>query len=329
MHKTAFQILIALAGGRFCSGNCLADELGISRTAVWKHIQSLAEYGIDVHSVPGKGYRLSEPVSLLDCISIAEGLAKHGKGEIVDFSLHSYPSITSTNDLVREMARNGAPSGTVVFAEHQSSGRGRRGREWFSPFAKNLYFSLLWRFSDCSQGLAGLSLAIGIAIADALCLLGFDEIELKWPNDIYYRGRKLAGILLEMSGDPTADGYVVIGVGLNVNMANSAKVPDVGQPWTDLFSIGGREVCRNQLVVGLLVAIDAILLEYRQSGLQNLQAIWNSRDAMYGKEVIVSGGDTHKLGIASGIDSSGALLLKQNETVCRIYSGEVSLRLAE
>ena len=327
MNDVTLRIVAELAAGHFCSGPQLAQILGISRTAVWKHIQRLADYGVEVFSVPGKGYRLATPIQLLDqarlCQAIADGENRFlGRLEILS-------SIDSTNSHLRELANRGEPNGTVLIAEHQTGGRGRRGRRWVSPFACNLYCSVLWRFADVQHGLGGLSLAIGVALVDALESIGVRGVQLKWPNDLLYNGRKLAGILLEMSGDPTGSGYLVIGFGINVAMSKYDIDDDIDQPWIDLRQISGDEVCRNQLAVCVLQRVDRVIEVYQQSGLQHLVERWNQLDVMQGRAVTVSGpaGDSH--GIAKGIDENGALLLLQGETICRIHSGEVSLRLAE
>ena len=324
MNDVTFQIVAELAAGHFCSGPALAKSLGISRTAIWKHMQRLPDYGIDVYSVSGKGYRLAAPLQLLDQAVISDAVLSSGF-----FSrLEVLSSIDSTNSHLRELAVQGEPSGSVLLAEHQTGGRGRRGRQWVSPFAQNLYCSILWRFTDVQHGLGGLSLAVGIAVVQALESMGLLGVELKWPNDLLYNGRKLAGILLEMTGDPTGSGHLVIGVGINVAMSKGDVSADIDQPWTDLQQISDLDICRDHLAINLLQQIGEIIEIYQASGLQSLVGRWNELDAMHGRIVTISGpaGVTH--GIAKGIDESGALLLQQGDTTNRIHSGEVSFRLA-
>ena len=326
MNDVTFQIVAGLAAGHFRSGPVLAKQLGISRSAVWKHIQRLSSFGIDVYSVSGKGYRLAVPLQLLDQAKIRDAVLDSG---MLYSRLEVLSSIDSTNSRLRELAMQGEPNGSVLLAEHQTGGRGRRGRQWISPFAHNLYCSILWRFADVQHGLGGLSLAVGVAVVEALESMGLCGVELKWPNDLLYNGRKLAGILLEMAGDPTDSGHLVIGVGINVAMSKSDVHRDIDQPWTDLQQISGSEVCRNHLSICLLQKIGEVIEIYQRSGLQSLVARWNELDAMSDRMVTISGpsGETH--GVAKGIDESGALLLDQGDATLRIHSGEVSLRLAE
>ncbi len=327
MHDVALYILKQLSVDRFYSGSQLARELDLSRTAIWKHIQMLAVYGVDIYSLPGKGYRLAEPVELLDQKIIFKGL----QGSHLISGVEVLSSIDSTNRYLWQQAHEGnKPSGSVVFSEFQSAGRGRRGRQWVSPFAKNIYCSLLWRYENMPHGIGGLSLAIGVAVVDVLEKMGVSGIGLKWPNDLLCGGRKVAGILLEMSGDPCGSGCVVIGVGINVDMKGFSGSSAITQPWTDLVELKRRsDISRNELSILLLKSINQALLNYARSGLSQLIPRWNELDVMFGKEVVIQGVNNALSGVARGIDESGALLLLSNGEIRRIHSGEVSLRLAE
>ncbi len=326
MHDAALYILKQLSVDRFYSGSQLARELALSRTAIWKHIQMLGVYGVDIYSLPGKGYRLADSVELLDQKRILNGM----QGSHLISRVKVLPSIDSTNRYLWQLTHKGEPSGSVVFSEFQSAGRGRRGRQWVSPFAKNIYCSLLWRYEDTPHGIGGLSLAIGIAVVDALEKMSVLGIGLKWPNDLLCGDRKVAGILLEMSGDPCGSGCVVIGVGINVDMKGFSESGAITQPWTDLVELkGGSDISRNELSILLLRSINQALLNYVQSGLSQLIQRWNELDVMLGKEVVIHGVSDTVGGIAQGIDESGALLLLSQGKIRRIHSGEVSLRLAE
>ncbi len=326
MHDVALYILKQLSVDRFYSGSQLARELDVSRTAIWKHIQMLGVYGVDIYSLPGKGYRLAEPVELLDQKRIFKGL----QGFHLISSVEVLSSIDSTNRYLWQQAHNGEPSGSVVFSEFQSAGRGRRGRQWVSPFAKNIYCSLLWRYDDTHNGIGGLSLAIGIAVVNTLEEMGISGIGLKWPNDLLFGGKKVAGILLEMSGDPCGSGCVVIGIGINVDMKGFSDSSAITQPWTDLVELKcDSDISRNELSILLLRSINQALLNYKQNGLTQLIPRWNELDVMFGKEVVIQGVSNTLKGVARGIDESGALLLLSSGEIRRIHSGEVSLRLAE
>jgi len=327
MHPITYKIVVELMQGEYCSGSRLAAKFSVSRTAIWKHIQELPSYGLDVYSLPGKGYKLSQPLQLLDYNYIFSNLDAISH-QFVN-TIYLLPSVDSTNRYLRSLASSGEGSGSVVLAEFQSEGKGRRGRQWVSPFGCNLYCSILWHYSDMTHGIGGLSLAIGVAVVDTLEDIGIYGVQLKWPNDLLYNGRKLGGILLEMSGDPNGDGYVIIGVGINVDMASVVDDVEISQPWVDLVGVSGRKICRNRLSVALLQQITSMLASYQRCGLLDTVRRWNSLDAMYGKVVRITGVTNEQQGVSNGIDESGALLLKQGESVCRIHSGEVSLRLAD
>jgi BirA family biotin operon repressor/biotin-[acetyl-CoA-carboxylase] ligase len=318
-----YQVLSALADGSFRSGNALAVELGVSRTAIWKYVQSLLDKGVDIFSVPGKGYRLDMPIELLD-----QGLINQHVGseqQLLLSQLDVCYSVDSTNTQLRELAIQGADSGHVCFAEHQTHGRGRRGRQWVSPFGRNLYFSFLWRFSGVPHSLGGLSLAMAVGVARALREIGLEGVQVKWPNDLQYQGRKLAGILLEMSGDPTANCHIITGVGVNVGMP-AASADKIDQPWIDVSRACGKQVSRNQLAGRLLHHILVVMEAYPKTGLQPLMAEWQQMNAMADQEVELHTPTGIICGIMAGIDEDGALLLKQSDGTQKIHSGEVSLR---
>lgn len=326
MNEVTIRILKELSADDFYSGNQLSSIFCISRTAVWKHIQTLRRYGVDIYSIPGKGYKLAENIELLDQAFIYDALK--GLDLISDITVLS--TVNSTNSYLREVARNSEAGGSVVFAESQSAGRGRRGKNWISPFGKNIYCSLLWRYCETQFGIGGLSLAIGIAIVDVLESMGISGVGLKWPNDLLCDGRKLAGILLEMSGDPNGAGYLIIGIGINVDMTRPAKDWAITQPWVDLTELSGDiGISRNELSILLLRSINSVLLKYQKDGLSKLIDRWSELDVMFGKEVVIQGVNESLSGIAQGIDDRGALLLLVNNKIHRVHSGEVSLRLAE
>ncbi len=189
-HTVKLSLLRALSKGGFHSGEELGDELGISRAAVSKHIKGIQGWGVDIFRVQGKGYQLANPLQLLDESVLNSSVA-------TPFAL--IPVIESTNQYILDNARE-LDSGFVCIAEYQSKGRGRRGREWISPFGSNLYLSMFWQLEAGMAAAMGLSLVVGIAIAEAIEKLGIEGIKLKWPNDLYHNDKKLAGILVEMSG---------------------------------------------------------------------------------------------------------------------------------
>ncbi|MDR9437567.1 MAG: bifunctional biotin--[acetyl-CoA-carboxylase] ligase/biotin operon repressor BirA [Thiohalophilus sp.] len=316
------NILSLLADGRFHSGTALASRLGISRTAVWKQIQRLSEqYNIPVQAVQGRGYRLPAPLELLDADTIIAELSPTARASLGRLQIEW--SLESTSQWL--MQSSDVPCGTVVVAEHQSRGRGRRGREWVSPFAANLTFSLLGCFQGAPANLAGLSLAVAVSVVRALSALGVEGLGLKWPNDIQWQGKKLCGILLEMQGEAGGPCRLVCGIGLNVSMPQGVA-QDIEQPWTDLQRIMGRPPSRHQLLTALLDELMPALPRYEQEGLQPFLSDWRRWDAVAGKSVQLFLPQRTVHGRAIGIDAQGNLLIEhagRQETYC---SGEISLR---
>jgi BirA family biotin operon repressor/biotin-[acetyl-CoA-carboxylase] ligase len=312
-----------LSDGDFHSGEEVGRQLNVSRTAVWKQLQKLSDYGLEVESVKGKGYRLLRAVELLNHQQIVDGL-RANVGEHIS-AMDVLFDLSSTNDhAMSKLSAAEVGGGYVCFAEYQRQGRGRRGRQWVSPFACNLYASLVWEFEGGASALEGLSLVVGIAVARALKAIGLTSVGLKWPNDILIDGKKLGGILLEMLGDPSGSCQVVIGIGVNVHMGD--PVIEIDQPWTALchFVPG---VSRNKLASALLNELLPMLDEYSRKGFAAYVDEWSALDAYRGREVKVVSGDKEQVGVAAGVAGNGALLLSVNGVESSIYGGEVSLRL--
>ncbi|MBI3772004.1 MAG: bifunctional biotin--[acetyl-CoA-carboxylase] ligase/biotin operon repressor BirA [Gammaproteobacteria bacterium] len=316
------ELLGILADGRFHSGAQLGQRLGVSRAAVWKHIKALAELGIDCHSVPGKGYRLTAPLELLQHESILTAMSDAQRSLLSALEIHS--EITSTNRYLMERAAM-LRSGHACFAERQSAGRGRRGREWVSPFARNIYLSVYWQFALSPADLSALGLAMGVAVMRVLRQLGVKDVGLKWPNDVLCRGHKLAGILIEMSGESAGPYHVVVGVGLNVDMPQTHHAA-IDQPWIDLATILRHPVSRNRVAGKLLTEILAALDVYQRRGFAAFRNEWQQCDAFAGAPVMIMTAMEQIAGRARGVDEAGALLLETESGMQRFHSGEVSLR---
>lgn len=318
-----FEILKTLGDGRFHSGAQLGRALGVSRTAVWKHLQALGELGIDIFAVTGKGYRLAHPLELLNREAIVDSLTAESRALLAGLELHSH--LDSTNTCLSGKAAS-LPSGYACLAEYQSSGRGRRGRSWVSPYAANVYLSLLWRFSVSPAVLGGLGLVSGVAVARALRQAGLQDIGLKWPNDVIWQGRKLAGTLLEMTGESYGPINVVIGVGLNVRMPAAAG-GHIDQAWVDMETAVGKSVSRN-IVAGLLLQhLLLALQQFQAKGLTPFLQEWQQWDIVTGKTIRLQLPNETLTGIAKGIDHNGALLLQSRGTISSHMAGEVSVRL--
>lgn len=316
------NILSILADGRFHSGTALASRLGLSRSAVWKQIRSLSEqYSIPVQAVQGRGYRLPAKLELLEADHIIADLSPGARTRLGHLQIEW--SLASTNQWLLDALD--AACGSVVVAEHQRQGRGRRGRAWVSPLGANLYFSLLGCFQGSPANLSGLSLAVAVSVVRALTAQGVSGLGLKWPNDILFQGKKLCGVLLEMQGEAGGPCRVVCGVGLNVNMPQTVTT-QIDQPWTDLQHILQRPISRQQLLTGLLDELLPAMACYEQDGLAPFVDDWRRWDAVAGKpvELLLPQHTIH--GRAVGVDAQGNLLIERNGRQESYCSGEISLR---
>lgn len=318
------ELLNILADGEYHSGEEIGSQLGISRAAVWKQLQKLESFDLEIESIKGRGYRLVGGLDLLDSGKIRASLSSAANLAIGQFDI--FPLIDSTNNAAGDAIREGYGRGYCCLAEQQTAGRGRRGREWQSPFGRNVYMSQVWEFQSGASALEGLSLSVGLAIVRTITKFGVSGLGLKWPNDILYENKKLAGILLEMQGDPAGVCQVIVGVGLNVDMRGS-NTDAISQPWADLSQIVGA-VDRNKLVAELMSSLHLVYKEFLVGGFAVHRDEWCRHDAFAGRDVKVQLGDTFIEGVVSGLDRSGGLVLMTADGE-RIFSGgEVSLRSA-
>jgi BirA family biotin operon repressor/biotin-[acetyl-CoA-carboxylase] ligase len=314
-------LLSVLADGQFHSGDELGEMLGVSRTAVWKQLKKVEELNLPLVSVKGKGYYIDGGLDLLSQPAVEADLSAQAVELLAELDLRGV--VDSTNAIAMQKAASG--SGYVCTAEQQTAGKGRRGKAWVSPYGCNLYVSAVWEFSGGAAALEGLSLAVGIAVVEALAAAGVTGATLKWPNDVLYDGRKLAGILLEMTGDAAGPCQVVVGIGLNVSMpAGSA----IDQPWIDVSTIDSQAAQRNKLLALLLNALLPLLAEFEQKGFRAYRDRWQSLDAFVGKEVVMMLGQQAVVGIASGVDEGGAMVVETASGKQVFSGGEVSLRMA-
>ncbi|AVI82846.1 biotin--[acetyl-CoA-carboxylase] ligase [Pseudomonas syringae pv. tomato] len=314
-------LLKLLADGAFHSGQVLGESLGVSRSAVWKQLQQLeSDLGIEVHKVRGRGYRLATPIVLLDPAAIVES------GMPGEWSVRTYDSIDSTNAEASRLIALGAPMPLLVVAEQQTAGRGRRGRKWVSPFAENLYYSLVLRIDGGMRQLEGLSLLVGLAVMNVLRDMGVQGAGLKWPNDVLVGRQKIAGILLELIGDPADVCHVIIGVGVNVNMRVSTEVD---QLWTSVRLQTGAPADRNTIAARISAQLEALLAVHRQEGFLAFQKEWEQGHLWQGAAVKLLSGIETVEGVVLGVDSLGALRLEVNGLEKSFSGGELSLRLRD
>lgn len=322
MKPLTYRVLKLLAVGDFRSGESLADALGVSRGSVWHSVRELEAAGLEIYRVRGRGYRLQQPLSLLDAAEVRRQLGRGASG----LALELVDSVGSTNTLALARAQANAPTGTVIAAEWQTAGRGRLGRSWQAGIGGALTFSVVWRFTQGAGFLAGLSLAAGIALARALKTLGVAGAGLKWPNDVVWRGRKLAGILIEMQGDALGPSCAVIGIGLNVRLSDAVR-RQIGQAVTDLETVCGRMIDRNAVLARVLIELRSILEAFARDGFAPLRAEWQCHHAWQDRSVTVALPDGRReSGVARGVDEDGALIVAARAGIRRYHSAEVSLR---
>jgi len=320
------RLLNILSDGEFHSGETLGAALGVSRMAVWKHFKVLRELGVDFEVERGKGYRLPASIELLDSDKISSAMNRSTVPRVD--SIHVFHELDSTNNWLREQSLNGARSGTVCLAEMQHDGRGRHGRTWVSPYAANLYLSLLWHSPAGAAALGGLSLVAGIAVLRCLRGLGVEDAGVKWPNDILAEHAKLAGILIDVAGEASGPCAVILGIGVNVCMPQFAGA-DIDQSWTDLQRLTGRSgLSRNRLAASLLDQLLPAVAEFEAEGLQPFMDEWRRYDIVAGRQIDLHLPNAIVSGKGCGIDDGGRLLVDTVNGRRRFASGEVSVRFA-
>lgn len=313
-------LLNTLADGEFHSGEDLGEKLGISRAAVWKQLQKLEDMGIPLNSVKGRGYRLQDAVELLDADFLRTSL---------DMQLWQQLEVDLVTDSTNENVQRWLASHSgrcVFFAEKQTAGRGRRGRHWVSPFARNLYFSLAWPFENGVAGVQGLSLVVGLAIYRVLQQHCPAPVGLKWPNDILVNDAKLGGILLELNGVMLDACNVIIGIGINLDIRH-ADQETISQPATGLRQ-QGCQAGRNELALALMQSLQSVLTEFARTGFAPFAAEWNAANGFRGREVRLILPSSEISGICQGVNEKGELCIVVNGVAQYFNAGEVSLRLA-
>lgn len=323
------KLLQILSDGEYHSGEELGKLLGISRTAIWKQMQKVEALGLPVESQKGCGYRIAGGLDLLTHDAVYEQLSPKSKKLLKQLDVQS--TVTSTNELAKQKAEATNASGFVVVAEQQTGGRGRRGREWVSPYGCNLYLSLVWGFDGGVSALEGLSLAVGVAVRKAIVRLGVEPsvkkelLELKWPNDLLWKKRKIGGILLEVIGDPAGFCQVIIGVGLNVDMPKG-HAAGIDQSWANLVELVPGGLSRNELVGAVADELLLLLDGYNELGFKCYRDEWHQYDAYADEAVTLSLMDKTIEGVARGVDHAGALRLEIDGEIKTFSGGEVSMR---
>lgn len=321
----AQHLLALLAPGEPLSGERLAEQAGVTRAAIWKQIQALRSRGVPIEARGAAGYRLPWPLQMLDAKRIRAAVPAASRKRLGELEVHWELDSTSS-----ELQRRGSDAAdlSVVIAETQSAGRGRRGRTWLSPPGLNLYLSCLKRFDGGFAALSGLSLAVGVVLLRALESLGIDEAGLKWPNDVLARGGKLAGILVELSGEYQGPCAAVIGIGLNLRLTEALR-DQAGQPTCDLATLAPGELPdRNQVAAALITALAEGLTQFEREGFAGFVDDYAARDLLKEVPLRVQGAQGTLEGVGAGVDERGALLVQAADGLHRIDSADVSVRRA-
>lgn len=323
MTKRDVLTLLRYAGKEPISGEELSAKIGVSRTAVWKHIQALKEEGYQINAHPGKGYYLLKVPDLLLPAEIQQYLSGGKLGSVIE---HHY-ELNSTNERAKELATEGVPEGVLVVAESQNRGKGRLGRGWFSPEGTGIYLSLIFRPSLTPEKAPGFTLLGAVALARAVLEVTDLKVGIKWPNDLLVEGKKFAGILTEMKGEMDRIHSLILGVGINVNTNPEDFPKEIQGNAISLKTVLGRPVSRVQLIGAYLTVLEELYDEYLESGLEPILKAWKEWNITLGQWITVSSGTEKFYGQAIDLDEKGSLIVKDNHGEIRSFiSGEVTLK---
>lgn len=309
---------LAEAGDEFVSGEAISDKLGLTRAAVWKHVESLRGHGYRIDAVPARGYRLTGVPDRLTALELRPLLNTHDLGQVI----HHFDATSSTNDRARELAEEGADHGEVVIAESQTGGRGRRGRVWVSAPGRNVYFTVVLRPELPPARAAELTLVAAVATCDALRQAGV-QATIKWPNDVLVGERKITGILTELASEPDRIRWAVVGIGVNVNMSAAEFPPELRETATSILIERGTPAPRALFVAACLTALEGWLDRLAEDGFAPVRLAWRERTSTLGREVVVQTGGRDVVGLAEDIDLDGALLVRTGAGIERILTGDV------
>jgi BirA family biotin operon repressor/biotin-[acetyl-CoA-carboxylase] ligase len=305
------------------SGAQLAEQLAISRAAVWARIEDLRRAGYDIAASPHFGYRLENSP---DALHADDLLARLGKTKIIGRDIRVLEETSSTNDVAEKLARDGVPEGVVVFAESQTKGRGRLGRKWISPTHKGLWFSVLLRPNFHPQETTQLTVISATAVRRAIKTICGLHADIKWPNDILLGRKKVAGILTEMSAEMDRVRHVILGIGLDVNLERDEFPAELKNIATSLRAESGEKISRAELAVEILRELDFDYGRIRAGKFSEVADEWESACVTIGKNVTVHVGDRKFRGHAEALDDDGALLVRTEHGLLeRVIGGDVTL----
>lgn len=323
MRKTIVEIL-KKAGGNFVSGENIAGDLGISRTAVWKHIQKLRESGYEILSNARLGYKLKDAPDLLLPSEIQIGLDT----KIIGKEMHYFPSVNSTNYVAKALAYHGATDGTIVVAEEQDSGKGRLERNFYSPRGKGIWFSVVLRPKFLPHEAPKCTLMAAVAVAEAMNRFNL-KAQIKWPNDIMFDGRKIVGILTEMTCELSKVTYIVTGIGINVNISREEFPEELRSVAASLSEMNGENLSRVKFFRAVLEELDKLYRTVNSSDFVKVFALWIKYNITLGKNIRVIPADNNGeifSGKAIDLDTEGALIVETAQGLRTVYAGDVSIR---
>lgn len=309
---------LAEGGADFISGATLSDKLGLSRAAVWKHVETLRRLGYTIEAQPARGYRLLKVPDRLTSLELSPLLATREFGR----TLHYFEAVGSTNAQAFELAHDGALHGEVVIAETQTAGKGRRGRGWVSPAGKNLAMSVIVRPDIPPTRAPELTLVAAVALAETLQEAGA-VASIKWPNDVQLDGKKAAGILTELSADTERVHFVIVGLGVNLNSVAADFPPDVQPNAISLLDARGQQVPRALFTAALMTKLEQWFDRWQEEGFAPVREAWKSFASLLGNEVLVRVDTREFRGIAEDIDEAGALLVRVDDRIERVLAGDV------
>lgn len=321
MRSSVLELLRSRAGN-YISGEEIARQLNVSRTAIWKHIRELKQAGYEIVSHAKSGYALMGTPDLL----LPNEVKSVIKSELLGKEVIHFYNTESTNNEAKKMAADGAVEGTIVVSEAQNGGRGRLSRAFFSPESKGIWLSVILRPSFAPQHASKCTLMAAVAVTKAIEKMAGIRLGIKWPNDIFYGGKKVVGILTEMNAEMDAVNYIVIGIGINVNIAQTDFPDELQTIATSLQAISGNVIDRKELLSQVLIELETAYQEVLKNGFRSVLNEWKVYSITLGQVVNVIGIDRTFSGLARDIDEDGALLVETENGVERVLAGDVSIR---
>ena len=329
MANLLFPVLNILSDGKFHSGEAIAKHFKVSRVTIWQAIAEAEKLGVEIFSVRGKGYSLSHPVQFIDEVKVKKAI-----GEMASwFNIKVFDVLDSTNNFLMQEAPKGYPHASCVVANIQTSGKGRRGRQWQSSLGENLTFSFLWRFTKGAAALSGLSLAVGTSLIRSLKKININQALLKWPNDILVKDdegyKKLAGILIELQGDMDGQCAAIIGIGINLKLSKN-QLAKIDQPAIGINQCIDNEVDTNEFLGIIIKDLTDVLAKFESNNFEYFKDEWQSYDAFQDQFISISLGDGGIIsGKEHGVNDMGALEVITEDGIKTFSSGEVSIRKSE